>query len=279
MVPPGKIKVEFFYDVVSPYTYLAWQTLKQYRTIWDLEVVLRPVFLGGIMKGSGNRPPAVVPNKSIFMMEDLKRAAHMLKVPLLPVPTNFFSQVAGQILQVQRLLAAAPNAEIKEKLTESAFRALWEDRSLRDFQNNFIEINNTFLQKLCKDAGLSTGAGDALIEESKSVGKADLMNSTKEAIEKHHIFGSPSFVVHVCGKVNMFFGGDRVKNLCFHWTTVFSDEYLHFTQPGVNNFFGGLRWRRFASVKPCLSMLSSNFISLWLATGSLSTSKSIRYES
>ncbi|KAF4684003.1 hypothetical protein FOZ60_008369 [Perkinsus olseni] len=212
-MPSGDVKVEFFYDVISPYTYLAWQTLKQYRTAWNVDVVLRPVFLGGIMKGSKNRPPAMVPNKGKYMQEDLRRAARILDVLMLRAPRNFFSQVALQILTVQRLLAAASDQKTREKLTESAFKALWEDNSLRDSQNNLMEINDEFLRGICGSAGLDGTAADKMIEESKTVGKADLVQATDEALEKYHSFGSPTIVVHACDKPHTFFGGDRWEHI------------------------------------------------------------------
>ncbi|EEQ98759.1 Glutathione S-transferase kappa, putative [Perkinsus marinus ATCC 50983] len=192
-------KLEFFYDVISPYTYLAWQTLKQYSTIWDIRVVLRPVFLGGIMKGSNNRPPAVVLNKGRFMQEDL------------------------------RLLAAAPNQKIREKLTDSAFKAVWEDKSLRDAQNNLAQINDEFLRGICTTAGLDETDTKKLFEDAKTIGKAELTDTTSEALEvsqvgcrfedfrlqKYNAFGAPTIVVHVCGKPHMFFGSDRWEHIAF----------------------------------------------------------------
>ncbi|EER15024.1 conserved hypothetical protein [Perkinsus marinus ATCC 50983] len=184
MVSQGA-KLEFFYDVISPYTYLAWQTLKQYSTIWDIRVVLRPVFLGGIMKGSNNRPPAVVLNKGRFMQEDL------------------------------RLLAAAPNQNIREKLTDSAFKAVWEDKSLRDAHNNLVQINDEFLRGICTTAGLDETDTNRLLEDAKTIGKAELTDTTSEALEKYNAFGAPTIVVHVCGKPHMFFGSDRWEHIAF----------------------------------------------------------------
>ena len=33
----------------------------------------KPTFLSGIMQGSGNKPPGVVPDKMMYMMRDLER--------------------------------------------------------------------------------------------------------------------------------------------------------------------------------------------------------------
>jgi len=40
-------RVEIFYDVVSPYSYLGFVTLLRYEKVHNVEIKLRPFFLGG----------------------------------------------------------------------------------------------------------------------------------------------------------------------------------------------------------------------------------------
>ena len=69
-----KPKITMYYDVVrysripnraneSPYSFMGVEVLKRYRDFWGgrIEVDFVPFFLGGIMAGTGNRPPAFVP--------------------------------------------------------------------------------------------------------------------------------------------------------------------------------------------------------------------------
>lgn len=37
----------------SPYSWLAFETLMRYRPVWNVEIELRPMFLGGVMQASG----------------------------------------------------------------------------------------------------------------------------------------------------------------------------------------------------------------------------------
>ncbi|XP_028833122.1 glutathione S-transferase kappa 1-like isoform X2 [Denticeps clupeoides] len=53
--------VELFYDVVSPYSWLGFEVLRRYTDVWNINLKLRPAFLGGVYKGSGNRSPDNVP--------------------------------------------------------------------------------------------------------------------------------------------------------------------------------------------------------------------------
>lgn len=40
-----------------------------------MDLVLKPFFLGGVMKASGNKPPMTVASKGLYMHKDLDRNA------------------------------------------------------------------------------------------------------------------------------------------------------------------------------------------------------------
>ncbi|XP_015226198.1 PREDICTED: glutathione S-transferase kappa 1 isoform X3 [Cyprinodon variegatus] len=50
----SKKVVELFYDVVSPYSWLGFEVMCRYRNVWNIELKLRPAFLGGVMQGAGS---------------------------------------------------------------------------------------------------------------------------------------------------------------------------------------------------------------------------------
>ena len=99
-----KLKITLFFDTISPYSLYCWQSLLRYKTRWNLELDLKPVFLGGIMKGANNSPPATLPARARFQMEDLQRNNGLFGVEILPTPANFFSEAARNVLNVQRML-------------------------------------------------------------------------------------------------------------------------------------------------------------------------------
>lgn len=47
-----------------------------------MDLILRPFFLGGIMKETGNRPPMMVPSKALYMQKDLIRNSAYFDVPV-----------------------------------------------------------------------------------------------------------------------------------------------------------------------------------------------------
>ncbi|CDQ82726.1 unnamed protein product [Oncorhynchus mykiss] len=81
--------IELFYDVVSPYSWLGFEVMCRYRNVWNIDLKLRPAFLGGIMQGSGNKPPGLVPNKFLYMTTDLHRLAQYFQVPISPPADPF----------------------------------------------------------------------------------------------------------------------------------------------------------------------------------------------
>src|SRR5262245_26503251 len=67
--------VEFFYDFTSPTAYLAWTQLPKIAARTNAKLVYRPMFLGGVMQATENRPPGTVPAKGKWMAQDLARWA------------------------------------------------------------------------------------------------------------------------------------------------------------------------------------------------------------
>ena len=54
-------QVEFFFDVGSPASYLAWTQLPALCAAAGAELVYRPMLLGGVFQATGNASPAAVP--------------------------------------------------------------------------------------------------------------------------------------------------------------------------------------------------------------------------
>ena len=92
------LKVEFFYDVVSPYSYLAFEVLLRYRPLWKIDLVLRPAFLGGVMKSVGNVPPATLPARAPYLARDLQRKSRYFDVAM-----GFPEDFPGNSLPAMRL--------------------------------------------------------------------------------------------------------------------------------------------------------------------------------
>ena len=75
------VKLEFFWDAASPYTFLAPTQIDGLRQRTGVEVIYRPFLLGGVFKATGNSMPASLPTKAAFLLKDLGRWAGVFFLP------------------------------------------------------------------------------------------------------------------------------------------------------------------------------------------------------
>lgn len=174
-------KVEFFYDIASPYSFLA--ALQMPRLEKLAEVQWRPFLIGGVFKASGNVMPAANPAKGQYMFQDLRRLFAYYGEPF-----RFPSRFPINSLQAMRCLTALP-AEQRPAATLKLYRAYWgEDRDVAD---------PAILAELL--------GADVLARASDEAVKAELKETTESAAGRG-AFGAPTFFV---GE-EMYFGEDRV---------------------------------------------------------------------
>ncbi|XP_041798040.1 glutathione S-transferase kappa 1-like [Chelmon rostratus] len=204
----SKKVVELFYDVVSPYSWLGFEVMCRYRNVWNIDLKLRPAFLGGIMQGSGNKPPGLVPNKFMYMSKDLRRLSGYFGVPL-QLPSDPFEVMFKKgSLSAMRFVAAIQEREKGgdqqvEKVSRELWRRIWsEDKDITE-------------PKSLSEAGRKAGLSDNEIEEalvlSTSKEIKDKLKSTTQFALDNGAFGFPMLVCHVDGKPEMFFGSDRFE--------------------------------------------------------------------
>lgn len=175
-------QIDFFYDIASPYSWIAFETLMRYRCMWNAEISLRPFFLGGVMKETGNKPPATLKAKRLYMMEDLQRMARYHGVPLVPLKDK---DAMYSTLGAQRLLTAV-SLDAPEQL-ENVTRALW----LRLWGGGGDIAAPQGLQEACVSAGLGSDVAGALLAKADSEdAKCRLKAITDEAL-KRGAFGAP----------------------------------------------------------------------------------------
>lgn len=204
----AKKVVELFYDVVSPYSWLGFEVMCRYRHVWNIELKLRPAFLGGVMQGSGNKPPGVVPNKFQYMTTDLKRLSEYFGVPLQAPSDPFEAMFRKGSLSAMRFVAAVQEREKGgdeqvERVSRELWRRIWsEDKDITEPAS---------LSEAAMKAGLSDSEiKDVLKLSSSKEIKDKLKRDTQEALD-HGAFGFPLLVCHVNGKPDMFFGSDRFE--------------------------------------------------------------------
>lgn len=183
-----KPRLEFFYDYVSVYSYLADHVVNQLEGV---EVVYRPIFLGAVMQATGNRPPATVAAKGKHLTKDVYRW-----VELYGIPFKFNSIFPQKTLGALRLAVAAQRRGVFERVHPLLFEAA--------FVTDCDLGEPSVLQDVVTAAGIDPGELLSDIDEQSI--KDELKANTDEAVERG-AFGAPTFFV---GE-QMFFGNDRFE--------------------------------------------------------------------
>jgi len=184
--------VEFYFDVGSPSSYLAWTQLPKICADAGALLVYKPMLLGGVYQATGNASPATIPAKGRYTNMDYMRYAKRYGVPLVmnphfPIITLHLMRVATGVLlrapdQLQNFLAAT-------------FKGLWIDA---------LDLNQAELtSKMLADGGFPPAQVDALVNDPEV--KAALRATTEEAVRRG-VFGAPTTFVND----EMFFGQDRL---------------------------------------------------------------------
>ena len=182
--------LEFFYDYVSPYSYLAWLQLPALCQRAGARLVYRPMVLGGLFKLTGNAPPLGVKAKYRYMHRDLARHAARLGVPILmnsAFPMNTVPALRGAIVAQQQGFFDGYNAAV--------FRAVWEqDQDISD-----AAVLEAVLSAADLDAAvIREGIQDQAVKDA-------LAANTDEAAARG-AFGAPTLFV---GE-ELFWGNDRL---------------------------------------------------------------------
>ena len=182
--------VEFFYDFTSPTAYLAWTQLPAIAKRCGAKLIYRPMFLGGVMQATENRPPGTVKAKAAWMAKDLQRFAKRYGVvyamnPHFPMLT----------LMVQRAAMGWIDRPDFDAYLAAIFNAAWRDSKNIADKAQLTEIMNA--------AGFEPGAFFVAAEDP--LNKEKLKANTDEAVARG-AFGAPTFFL---GE-EMHFGQDRL---------------------------------------------------------------------
>jgi 2-hydroxychromene-2-carboxylate isomerase len=180
--------LEFFYDFVSPYSYLASTRVEEVARRTGATLRFRPFLLGGVFKATGNHAPLETVAKGRHMWVDLERWARRLRVPLRR-PQTF--PIAS--LLALRSALAAEKAGALVPFTHAVFHAYWAEG--RDIASPDV------LAAIGRGAGLDGAAFVAAAPEHK----AALAANTDDAVARG-AYGAPAFFVGD----EMYIGNDRL---------------------------------------------------------------------
>jgi 2-hydroxychromene-2-carboxylate isomerase len=189
-------QVEFYFDLVSPYSYLAFGRVGDICEEHEAELVLRPMLLGAVHKTVGLQAPIEIPSKGQYQVQDIHRWAEHYGLPMrFPDPFPF------RTLKTMR--AAMVRAEEGDLGTfvREAFALYWEEGGAPKGRTEADE------DEPLREVASRIGAEPEEVLEKATSGEAKeaLKSATAEAIERG-VFGAPTFFVGD----EMFWGNDRL---------------------------------------------------------------------
>ena len=181
--------IDFYFDFISPYSFLAYKKLKILNENDKLNIIYKPILLGGLHKLGGITAPAFNERKMKNMKFDCELVARKNNIEFIwndKFPLNTLYLMRGYLVV---------DKKIKNKFFELCFDAYW--------RNNVDILDNENIKDILKNCAIDQ---QKFFEEiSKPSIKDELKKMTNKAFEKD-IFGAPTFVVNN----KIFWGQDRL---------------------------------------------------------------------
>ncbi len=188
--------IECFFDISSPWTWLAFGSLRRLAAELGETVQWRPVLVGGIFNAVN---PSVyefrqrgAPAKQAYLKKDLADWAQQAGLKILFPPSVF---PVNSVKAMRGCLWLAPQGRL-EDFADAAFTAYWSDD--QDISQDAV------LGAICRRLDIAEAAFFAGIAEPAV--KAQLKANVDEVIARGG-FGSPTIFV---GGDDMYFGNDRM---------------------------------------------------------------------
>ena len=182
---------DFYFDFVSPYSFLAHKEIRKIEKKNSIKIKYRPILLGGLHNLHGIKPPAFIPAKAKHMIRDCKLIAEKNKIKF-----KFNSYFPIKSLNLMRGVFVAEEDNFKNYYIDNIFNSIWQD-GLNMNDENIIE-------KVLKN--LNVNPKTFMLRISSASIKDILKKRTNEAFEKS-VFGAPTFI----SNNKIFWGQDRIE--------------------------------------------------------------------
>jgi 2-hydroxychromene-2-carboxylate isomerase len=183
--------VDFYFDFVSPYAYLAWRRASSLAQ--QIVLVPRPIMLGPVLTHHGQLAPAEIPAKRSFMIRDTLRRAAEAGIQMTWPQWHPFKPARA----LKAVLAVEPTLQMR--VIDALFRAAWE-------RGEDLEQDAVIAAALDAD-GL---AGASIVERIAAPELSVALRAEVERALERGVFGVPTFV-DVDGE--LFFGDDQLPRL------------------------------------------------------------------
>ncbi len=182
--------IDFYFDPISPYAYLAFERLPHVLEGLSYEVSYRPILFAGLLKHWGQKGPAEIEPKRAWTFRQVNWLAQQHGIVLRTPAQHPFNPLA----HLRLLLACAPEGGTpNRRACEAVLRHIWQGG---------LDANDALGL-----AALTNELSPRLAPDHDSVKQA-LRDSTASALERG-IFGVPT----ACVDGRLFWGLDGLEML------------------------------------------------------------------
>lgn len=168
-------RLDFWFDPLSPYAYLAFEHLPQALEGISHAVTYRPILFAGLLAHWGQKGPAEIEPKRAWTFRDVHWQAHRLGIPIDTPLRHPFNPLA----HLRLLLATAPGGTPNRLACETVLRQVWRGG-----------LDATDPQRL---AALAQELAPPVAPDADTVKQA-LKAATADAVSRG-VFGVPTVVV------------------------------------------------------------------------------------
>ena len=182
--------IDFYFDFISPYSYLSLERLKLLKKSDDIVINYKPILLGGLHKLGGITPPAFNNRKLKNMKNDCELIAKKNNIKFYwnsKFPINSLYIMRGYLVIKDK---------VKENYFNNCFNAYWRDN---------IDISNkNNVEMILEKTGIIKN------EFFEKINQIEIKNKLKEFTDKafeKDVFGAPTFIVNN----KIFWGQDRLE--------------------------------------------------------------------
>jgi 2-hydroxychromene-2-carboxylate isomerase len=181
--------ITFYFDVISPYAYLAFEHMPNALQSTSYQVTYQPVLFAGVLKHHGQLGPAEIPPKREWTYRQIQWLANQLGIEMKTPAAHPFNPLALLRLAVASGANGLPNRYVVETL----FRHVWRSGKDADDVSRIVSLTSLLMPKQ-----------DPNSQEVKTL----LKTHTESAIQ-NGVFGVPTFKVDD----KLFFGLDALPML------------------------------------------------------------------
>lgn len=183
--------IEFYFDFLSPYSYLAWSWVRQNTDKYNFSFY--PVPLASLIRSYETKGPAEIEPKRNYLFKHCLRYAELNKIPFSPPQNLPFNSLYALRMALEENAGAD-----QFKVIDAIYMNGWgKGHDIGD---------EKFLVKILLQEGID---GNKLLD---NVGSKEIRNALKFNLNRalgKNIFGLPTFIV----ENELFWGNDSIEHL------------------------------------------------------------------